>query len=284
MKRLIVAAILALASIQASAQTRAEIDTVVDSAGASVGDVDVRLFSTPDPTDATMRVPNAEVREKGTVVLSTSNADAIGERPYAAARFAEIDAANATSEIVLTTYSGGAHCCSSVKIATKTAEGWKIVEVGSFDGSGDYVEDADGDGQFEVVTVDNSFLYAFDCYACSYAPLKMFEIKDGVLRDASSDPRFVDRHKSWLEEMRRQAKEQDALSTAGFLAGEVAIRLMAGEGPAAVRDFEKRAKAAKIEPVLNCPNNAADCADDQRKSTPFATAVKEFLKANGYVF
>lgn len=284
MKRLITAAFLALAAFPAAAQTRAEIDTSVERAGVSVGDVEVRLFSEPDPSDATMRVPHAEIRESGAVVLKASEPDAMGEKPYAAARFAEIDPGNATIEVVLTTYSGGAHCCSTVKVATKTADGWKLVSVGTFDGSGDYLEDADADGQFEVVTVDNRFLYAFDCYACSYAPLQMFEIKDGVMRDASRDPRFVDRHKSWLEEMRRQAKEQEAENSAGFLAGEVAIRLMAGEGQAAIRDFDKRVKAAKVEPVLNCPDNAADCADDQRTSTPFSVAVKQFLKANGYDF
>jgi hypothetical protein len=284
MNRFLATLLAVLLAGPALAQTRAEIDETVPEAAASVGTIGARLSSRPDDKDATMRLPVVEILDAGKVVLTLGDDQSIADHPIAAARFAEMDPGNDTIEVVVTSYSGGAHCCTTVQVATKTASGWKAVNMGSFDGSGDYVEDADGDGQLELVTVDNAFLYDFDCYACSFGPLQIHAVVNGEIKDVTRDPRFLERHKSWLEEMRKDAEDPETQNSAGFLVGEVAMRLLVGEGAAAVKDFEKRATAAKLDPVDSCPDGAAECPDDQRKKVPFVQAVELFLKANGYGF
>ena len=98
-------------------------------------------------------------------------ADSGTDTPEAEASIAEIDPTNKHPEVYFTAYSGGAHCCSTVIIADEIGDKWQTVEVGEFDGGGDYLEDVNTVGIAEIVTVDNRFLYKFDCYSCCAAPM-----------------------------------------------------------------------------------------------------------------
>src|SRR5690606_22187736 len=138
--------------------------------------------------------------------------------PAADASIAEIDPGNGRPEVYFTSYSGGAHCCSTVIVATDTPRGWVAVPVGEFDGDGDYLDDLNGDGVAEVATVDNRFLYTFDCYACSAAPLVIYGVRDGRLVDLSGDRRFLAAHRDWLRQLEEGVDPADRWTSPGFLA------------------------------------------------------------------
>lgn len=122
--------------------------------------------------------------------------NATGTTQYggASARFAvgELDPANDTPEVLFTSYTGGAHCCTLVVVLSHTSTGWVRDELGPVDGDpiGEFPRDVDGDGTPEIVTVDQNFFYAFDSYAASYAPPVIYQLRHGRLADVSKDRRY----------------------------------------------------------------------------------------------
>ena len=112
--------------------------------------------------------------------------------PPVSVQIAEIDPANSSPEVVVSFYTGGAHCCSDTKVisASKDGASWKTIELGQFDGGPLLASDLAGDGHPVFETRDNAFLYTFGCYACSTAPLKILTIEDGEVKNVSADPRF----------------------------------------------------------------------------------------------
>ena len=115
-------------------------------------------------------------------------------------------------------------------VATQVGQKWVAVEVGSFDGDGDFLEDLDGDGLAEIVTVDNRFLYEFDCYACSAAPLQVLTVRRGKVVDASAEMQFLPAHREWLRQMEANIDGADRWTSRGFLAGWVGASARVGKG------------------------------------------------------
>src|SRR5690606_16355666 len=53
--------------------------------------------------------------------------------PQGSAGFVEMDRGNNTPEVLFTSYSGGAHCCTQVIVATRLADAkWTMVDFGSW--------------------------------------------------------------------------------------------------------------------------------------------------------
>ena len=93
--------------------------------------------------------------------------------------------------IMLQSFSGGAHCCNTIHVVGFVRDRLQAIDLGSWDGDAIEVpKDISGDGVVDFVMNDNSFLYAFACYACSYAPPQVFNIVDGKFKDVSRNPAF----------------------------------------------------------------------------------------------
>ena len=172
--------------------------------------------------------------------------------PETEASIAEIDPNNVRPEVYFSSFSGGVHCCTQVVVATQVGDKWAAVPVGSFDGDGDFLNDVDGDGTAEIVAVDNRFLYEFDCYACSAAPLKILTVRRGKLVDASGEIQFLPAHREWLRQMEANVAAEQRWTSRGFLAGWVASKARVGEGAAALAELN----ANGIRP----PTKAKKCA------------------------
>ncbi|MBN9059808.1 MAG: hypothetical protein J0H21_11570, partial [Rhizobiales bacterium] len=151
-----------------------------------------------DPDDD---VPVLQVIVNGKMVLEHVGTASGMSVPSMSASIVDIDPTNKSKEVYFSSYTGGAHCCSEVVVATETDKGWVAVPVGAFDGDGDYLQDLNDDGEAEIVTVDNNFLYTFDCYACSAAPLVIKSVRDGKLVDITTEPRFAKAHRDWLRQL-----------------------------------------------------------------------------------
>ncbi len=138
-----------------------------------------------------------------------------------------LDKRTQAPQIVVTQYSGGAHCCTSTLIATETQAGkWVLVDgLIDLDGDGYGFEDIDYDGVYELISSDNSFLYAFDSYAGSFAPVKITRVVDGHAVDATTEPLFRQRLAQDLAQFEFLARQDPTLWRAnGFLAGWVAAK------------------------------------------------------------
>lgn len=203
--------------------------------------------------------------------------------PPVSIQIAELDPGNAFPEVVVSFFTGGAHCCSATSVVTSNADSteWSTVDVGQFDGGPMLALDLDGDGTFEFETRDNAFLYAFACYACSQAPLQVLALEDGEIKDVSAAPRFKRAHAAWLKNMIVGVPEQEVN---GYLAGYVAQKIRLGEGKQAWKLMLKYYDREIDWGLDVCDvkrDEAGDCPGETKR-VAFPEALELMLKENGY--
>ncbi|MDJ0542876.1 MAG: hypothetical protein PX637_00705, partial [Microcystis sp. M53601_WE4] len=136
---------------------------------------------------------------------------------------------NGIDEIIVSTYSGGAHCCTSLVIYTWQKDKFIREETGFLDGSGGSFEDLDGDNNYEFVTVDNAFLYAFSSYAASFPPSRIYTFQQGKLADVTR--KYPQELRKTLAAMLKafQLAKKEKAEVNGILAGYVAQKILLGE-------------------------------------------------------
>lgn len=257
------------------------------SAAVTVGNLTAGVSQALRPEiDPNVEVPLLEVMVDGKTVLTVPGVGSGLDFVAAEARIAEMDPDNQSPEVYFSSYSGGAHCCNTVVVAEQVGDRWVGVTIGEFDGDGNYLDDIDGDGLAEIVTVDNRFLYTFDCYACSAAPLTMTAIRAGKVLDVSADPRFLSAHRDWLTQIEDGFDPAQKWSSPGFLAGWVATKIRVGEGPDAWRQLSANWNAAADagEEVCLTGGDLDACARKNRAVLPFPERLKLFLEQTGYAF
>ncbi len=130
----------------------------------------------------------------------------------------EMDASNATPEFLISRFSGGAHCCAVVQILDLVAGAWRIVDGGGWDGSGIIPEDADGDGEDEIVHGDDRFLYRYSCYACAGTPVRVFKLIEGTLADVTMSPLFRGLDEKDLPDFKQGCANHDNGACAAYVA------------------------------------------------------------------
>ncbi len=150
----------------------------------------------------------------------------------------EMDPLNGYSEVVVESYSGGAHCCEEIVVFSAPADGvekvWWKVRLGTFDGGARPPRDLDGDGLSEIMVRDDAFYYVYGCYACSYAPPVILSVRGGrkvdITRRSSFRPVLRREEKRIASRMRQSMTENGGRVENGLLAGYVALRFLLGEG------------------------------------------------------
>jgi hypothetical protein len=249
--------------------------------------ITARIFQERRPqVDPDDDVPVLQVIIGGKTVLEHVGAASGMSVPAMSVSIANIDPTNKSPEVYFSSYTGGAHCCSDIVVATETDKGWVAVPIGAFDGDGDYLQDLNDDDEAEIVTVDNSFLYTFDCYACSAAPLVIKTVRDGKAVDITTEPRFAKAHRDWLKQLEDDSDPVARWKSPGFLAGWVAASIRAGEGEQAFAQVQKRWDLASDPGEETCTTGADidACPAADRKMLKFPERLKLFLDRNGYRF
>ncbi len=264
----------------------ATIDAQHKDASVTAGPITAILSTEPRKGDGyTEMIPILRLFADNRLALTNEGVSA-GDWVQGVAEIAAMDPANDIPEVVFSSYSGGAHCCTQVTVATKLKDGtWKAVDMGEWDGGGDYLEDANGDGLAEFVTVDQRFLYAFDCYACSAAPLTIQTVRGGEIVDVTRDPSFQPKLRKWAKALEGWRQSNGEFQP-GFYAGWIAAKSLVGEGPEAWAAMMKAYDPAKDDGVETCRDTGlfGECNASQRVTVPFPKALKAFLDANGYTF
>ena len=105
------------------------------------------------------------------------------DNAYARVAVARLDPASPVFSVLVTSFSGGAHCCDDVQVATPAPTavtepagqpGWTVLHPGEFDGAqlgfgpGGARLPAGADGTFGLSIPDSGFDYVYGCFACSY--------------------------------------------------------------------------------------------------------------------
>jgi serine protease Do len=152
------------------------------------GDLVITVDSEPSKSEVTSRIPFVQAHSNDGAIkfaIHLEDDEDVGqEQPNAQVRLIKLDPSSTQPQVIFTYNWGGAHCCMITKIATVDEKGnWHIVDGGILDGDGYEFVDLDRNGGGELVSIDNSFLYAFCSYACSYAPTLVKKLTGRELRN-----------------------------------------------------------------------------------------------------
>jgi hypothetical protein len=203
--------------------------------------------------------------------------------PPVSVQIANLDPSNPHPEVIVSFYTGGAHCCSDTKILTSSQDGtsWQTVDLGQFDGGPLTASDLDGDGVYEFETRDNAFLYTFGCYACSSAPLEVLTVQEGAVKNITTDPRFHHEHELWLKDIISDVPDEDVN---GFLAGYVGEKILLGEGKQAWELMLAHYDKDSDWGLETCPQPVNDKGECPVKTEllSFPDALERMLNENGY--
>jgi hypothetical protein len=130
-------------------------------------------------------------------------------------------------EVVFSTYTGGAHCCTIHTIHSWRGHEVRRTQTYPLDGGGGQFQDLDGDGTQEFITVDNGFLYAFSSYAGSFPPLLILSFQAGQWVDVTRQ--YPERQRSHAWRAYLLIRDGDTYEVNGPLAGYVAQKILLGE-------------------------------------------------------
>lgn len=247
--------------------------------------VSVQLKKSGPPDGLLYQAPVVTVSVAGKKVIETEGAESLPDNPIFVVQIAEMDPSNPHPEVLMSVYTGGAHCCSGTSILTSSRDGrtWKEVEVGLFDGGPLEAHDLDGDGRYELSMRDNSFLYTFGCYACSTAPLHVLRLQKGQMINVSANPAFKNWH---IDSLRRIVEWADeGANRNGFLAGYVGQKILLGEGKQAWTLMLKHYDAKDDWGLDHCKvkrDDKGECPPGQVEMLKFPDALDRFLKEAGY--
>ena len=201
----------------------------------------------------------------------------------AVAQFAvvQMDAASDARQVILSSFSYGAHCCTVGTLVEHTPSGWRKVDLGAWDGDRlSLPTDVDGDGKKEFVLADESFLYSFAPYAGSSAPPAIFVIEQGQMKDVSDQPRYRSIFQEDLTAARDACREYGNGACASYAA--TAARL--GQLDAAWPVVLSGAKDKDWDPPAPCRDRPNEICNDD-KAVPFNSfgeSLQWFLGVRGY--
>lgn len=208
--------------------------------------------------------------------------------PGAVVQIAEMDPANPFPEVLLSSFSGGAHCCRRTQVLRADAGGrqWRELSLGPLNGGPAVAEDPLGDGRFRLVDADNRFLYRFGCYACGTTPVRVWELQGDRFVDVSHLSAFQPLHRRWLAYQEEWFALADPPDANAFLAGYVASKALVGEfddgWQRMLRHHDRRSRWG-----LSLCEGGRDadgaCLGRERPARSFPQALRAFLVDTGYL-
>jgi len=223
---------------------------------------------------------------QGRPVFTIAMEEAMAEAPRLTIRLFRLDPAAPRPTVMVTGYTGGAHCCYASSFATADASGsWHVVTGATLDSGGYQVEDVDRDGTLELSHVDNSFLYTFASYAGSIAPRRVVRLVGKELKDVTREPRYRAFLRQDLASMEHFVDKSGMGEVNGYLAGWVAGKALVGELDEAWKVMLQRYERRSAISFEKCtvPNLSQDqCPPGRLKKQTYPEALREHLISNGY--
>jgi hypothetical protein len=177
--------------------------------------------------------------------------------------------------VILSLFSGGAHCCSLQQIFTFDPGTMTYGETEyDFGNLGARIEDLKHDGHFEFVTADNRFAYEFTDFAASGLPLQILTFTGSRFQDVTdSYPALIRKDAaSWLKDYGEVDHGKD-IDSVGIIAAWAADEYRLGKAGAAKRFLNQQAKAGHLRSPLG-----PGVAQGQK----FVAKLLKFLRRNGY--
>ena len=162
---------------------------------------------------------------------------------------------NAEPEVIVSLFTGGAHCCVISSLYGYRADAGKYKRVRrNWRDSGFRLRDIGRDGTVEFDSRDANLAYAFASYAESFLPVQIFRYRKGALVDLTARfPGLVRKDAKRALRLYRRYRDDDDVNPRGFLAGWVANKYRLGQSRRAnraVRRAEGPRFARRLRRVL----------------------------------
>jgi len=233
------------------------------------------------------RFPILSGAANGRLAFTTRLEESSNEVPNAQVSVLRLDPASAEPQVVFSSFWGGAHCCTVTNIVTKVEGEWRIVQGKTIDGDGGYsFDDIDGDGAAELLSVDQSFLYAFAPYAMSWAPETIAKLSGDRLVDVTAHPAFRPYMRQELHRIEYLASREPSLwRSNGFLAAWVATKAVLGEFDDAWARMVSLYDRSSDWPLTECTVEKVEglCPDGKERTLAFPVALRKHLEEQGYI-
>ncbi len=231
--------------------------------------------------------PTLSATRAGKEIINLQIEDVGRDEPSSELWALRLDPDSPTAQLVFTAFTGGAHCCTDTKFITQVGNDWRVIDGELLDGGGYWFEDIDGDGVYEIISLDNSFHYAYASYAESRAPQRISTLRNGQLQDVTSDPKFT----SWLRQnivaLEYQASmDADLWRSNGFLAAWVAYKASVGELDQAWAKMMVSYNSSSDWPLIECMaerEKNGSCPVGKEITLSFPSALRKHLQRAGYI-
>ncbi len=234
--------------------------------------------------------PQLTVTVDGRVVGSLAGAEKHGGlSPSSLFQIVELDSGNPYPEVLLSSFTGGAHCCNATSVLSsdRTGRRWQQVNLGPFDGDLKPATDPLKTGTFLVEGVDNRFHYQFSSYAGSAPPPRLWQLQGMRFEDVTHQPQYVPLHRQRFQEMVRWFRQVSPdQEVNGFLAGYVATAALVGEFPAAWQTLLARYDRRSDWGLRQCfagYDDQGGCRAPELVYPDFPSALAAFLVQTGYL-
>jgi hypothetical protein len=201
----------------------------------------------------------------------------------------KISANDPVPSVLLTGFTGGAHCCATLRAIVPVAGKLKVLAFEEVDGEPDksFPSDVDGDGTVDFLRQDDSFRYQFSSGAGSFSPPVILNIYKGNIVDVSSEPAFRAVWTKFAIQTRSRCMDKTDDDRNGACAAYVAAEARLGKFEEAMAEADKWAAKAdesglpsdcKVELVqYQCPKG------QEIKFYAFRPALVWFLRKNKYI-
>jgi hypothetical protein len=194
----------------------------------------------------------------------------IGIKGFPALRVRDLDR-DGEPEVLLSAFTGGAHCCVIAQILVLNADrsGYDPFDF-DFGNGGFSLRDPDRDGRPEFVSSDEAFAYRFTAYAFSGRPILISHFEDGS---------FVDVTSSFPALIRRDAKfywrgyKTLRVNRDGTARGQIA--------PWAADQYRLGRRAAALK-VLRREARGGFLGSTPARGLKFVKTLDKFLRGRGY--
>lgn len=201
---------------------------------------------------------------------------------------------NALPQVVVSGYTGGAHCCQAAAIVEAAPQGqWRVLSLPAQNGGGEpIVQDIARDGTRQLVYTDERFDYAFASHAGSAMPVVLYQYQDGQLQNVTAQPRFAAYLRNQLAQDSAQWRKTGVTEVNGYLAAYVATSANIGELNAGWRymmaRYDTHSDFAETWCALDkaaWPQNkdGASCPKQFVKTVPFPQTLAQSLVQWGYI-
>ncbi len=185
---------------------------------------------------------------------------------------------NNIPEVIISTNSGGAHCCTNFVIYTWQKNQFIETEKSDLNSGGGEFKDLNGDGKIEFLTGDNAFLYLFSSYAGSFPPSLILSFNNGEFKNVTRQYSQELKSTAWQMYQAFLESKKEGYEVNGILAGYVAEKILLGEYEAGwkfmLANYDRNSdwglEIYRGEKVIG-------------KYPNFPTALKAFLIKEGYL-